>query len=113
LPKSYGSRGLAFGGIKMGIELESAKLIRLERASRTAYRQLWKAMDRRESYDAYMRKVRRLNKIDSEITLIKFGEIEKEKARKRAAAKLLIERITRDLTTDERAILRPYVSVMP
>jgi hypothetical protein len=88
------------------------RLDKLERASKTAYRQLNLAMSARKTHAEYLPRGQRLNKIDRELRAIKLGEYDKELARKREIAKSLIVRITKNLTEDERAIFRPYVSIM-
>jgi hypothetical protein len=103
---------LAAGAYGIG-ETIMTRLDKLERASKTAYRQLNLMMSAAKTHAEYLPKLRRSNNIDRELMAIKLGEYDKELARKREIAKSLIARITKHLTEEDRSILRPYVSIMP
>ncbi len=87
-------------------------IAKLERALKTAERQLSAAIANRWEHKEYLPKLSRANSLRSALISIKTGEINKQKAERRQAAQVILSRITKDLSDSERAILQPYTDLM-
>jgi pantothenate kinase-related protein Tda10 len=87
-------------------------IAKLERALKTAERQLSAAIANRWEHKEYLPKLSRANRLRSALISIKTGEINKQKAERRQAAQVILSRITKDLSDSERAILQPYTDLM-
>jgi hypothetical protein len=87
-------------------------IAKLERALKTAERQVSAAIANRWEFKKYLPKMTRANRLRSALISIKTGEINKQKAERRQAAQVILSRITKDLSDSERAILQPYTDLM-
>jgi pantothenate kinase-related protein Tda10 len=89
-------------------------IAKLERALKTAERQLSAAIEKGNRWELkeYLPKLSRANRLRSALISIKTGEINKQKAERRRAAQVILSRITKDLSDSERAILQPYTDLM-
>ena len=87
-------------------------IAKLERALKTAERQLSAALENRWEHKEYLPKMSRANRLRSALISIKTGEINKQKAERRQAAQAILSRITKDLSDSERAILQHYTDLM-
>jgi hypothetical protein len=94
------------------IEKPMTYIAKLERALKTAERQLSDATGNRWEFKEYLPKLSRANRLASALISIKTGEINKQKAERRRAAQVILSRITKDLSDSERAILQPYTDLM-
>jgi pantothenate kinase-related protein Tda10 len=94
------------------IEKPMTYIAKLERALKTAERQLSAAIANRWEFKEYLPKLSRANRLRSALISIKTGEINKQKAERRQAAQVILSRITKDLSDSERAILQPYTDLM-
>lgn len=87
-------------------------IVKLERAVKTAERQLMAAIANRWEFKEYLPKLSRANRLRSALISIKTGGINKQKAERRQAAQSILSRITKDLSDSERAILQPYTDLV-
>jgi pantothenate kinase-related protein Tda10 len=94
------------------IEKPMTYIAKLERALKTAERQLSAAIGNRWEHKEYLPKLSRANRLSSALISIKTGEINKQKAERRQAAQVILSRITKDLSDSERAILQHYTDLM-
>jgi hypothetical protein len=94
------------------IEKPMTYIAKLERALKTAERQVRAAFANRWEFKKCLPKMSRADRLRSALISIKTGEINKQKAERRQAAKVILSRITKDLSDSERAILQPYTDLM-
>ena len=87
-------------------------IAKLERAIKTAERQLSVACANGSAFIEYLPKLSRANRLRQALTAVKIGEISKQKAERRQAAQLIFSRITKDLSDSDRAILQPYTDLL-
>ena len=87
-------------------------IAKLERAIKTAERQLSVACANGSAVIEYLPKLSRANRLRQALTAVKIGEISKQKAERRQAAQLILSRITKDLSDSDRAILQPYTDLL-